>query len=175
MRAPNKTEAEFAALFDYVDSCSDPLKYRLMLLLSVKLGLRPKEIAGLNRSWFRGDELRIPHGYSKGKGGHGSLPVCAEVLAALSAYMGDREGVVFLNRGGRPFDAAGISSALRRLYREAGQEGSCYSGRRTLATNMVDRGVNLLVVQKVLRHSSPVTTQQYVGVTQNMLSKALYG
>ncbi len=40
---------------------------------------------------------------------------------------------------------------------------------------MVDRGVNLLVVQKVLRHSSPVTTQQYVGVTQNMLSKALYG
>ena len=158
MRAPNKSEAEFAALFDYVDSCSDPLKYRLMLLLSVKLGLRPKEIAGLNRSWFRGEELRIPHGYSKGKGGHGSLPVCAEVLAALS-----------------PFDAAGISSALRRLYREAGQEGSCYSGRRTLATNMVDRGVNLLVVQKVLRHSSPVTTQQYVGVTQNMLSKALYG
>lgn len=175
MRAPNKSEAEFDALFEYVDTCSDASKYRLMLLLSIRLGLRPKEMAGMQRSWFRGDELRIPHGYSKGQGGHGSLPVCSEILAALDEHMAEREGSVFLNRAGRPFDGAGISSALRRLYREAGQEGSCYSGRRTLATNMVDRGVNLLVVQKVLRHSSPVTTQQYVGVTQNMLSKALYG
>jgi integrase len=173
MRAPNKTNEEFAEVYSYIsENMQNPQMYRLMLLLTQRLGLRPMEIAGLERKWFRGDELRIPLGHSKRKAGR-SLPVDAEVLEALAAHMGEREGVVFLNQRHQPFSAQGISDALRRVYREAGQLGSAYSGRRTLASNLVERGVNILIISKVLGHSNVSTTQEYVSVTDNMMRNAL--
>lgn len=147
--------------------------YRLMMLLSMRLGLRPMELAGLEAEWFRGEELRIPVGYSKRKAGR-SLPVSEEILTVLHEHMGEHSGRVFLNARGAAFDANGISLAMRRLYRLAGVEGSCYSGRRTLATNLVDRDVNIAVVSKVLGHSSIATTQSYVGVTDRMMRRALF-
>jgi integrase len=144
-----------------------------MMLFSIKLGLRPMEMAGLEADWFRGDELRIPVGYSKRKTGR-SLPINDEILAALAAHMDERRGRVFLNSRGAPFDANGISMAIRRLYKQAGVKGSAYSGRRTLATNLVDQNVNIAVVSKVLGHSSIATTQSYIGVTDSMMRRALF-
>jgi integrase/recombinase XerD len=174
MAAPIKTDEQFQEVFSYVSLMQEASKYRLMLLLSVKLGLRPMEIAGLQSAWFAGGELCIPRGYSKRKTGR-SLPVSEEILEALDAYLQGRTGLVFLNRQGQAFTALGITKAMSRLYREAGQVGSCYSGRRTLATRLVDEGTNILVVQKVLGHSSPATTMAYVGVTPSMMNKALFG
>lgn len=174
MKAPIKNEAEFAALFAHTDKMERPAMYRLMLMLSVKLGLRPMELAGLESSWFRGLELRIPIGYSKRKSGR-SLTTNAEIIAALETHMQGRTGRVFLNAFGKPFTARGISDAFRRLYRINEIEGSCYSGRRTLATNLVDKGVSVFVIQQVLGHSHVNTTLSYVSVTPAMMSKALFG
>lgn len=173
MRAPIKKQSEFETVLDYASRTSRPHMYRLMMLLSIKLGLRPMEIAGLDTSWFRGDELRIPLGHSKRKQGR-SLPLCSEILEALAAHMQGSAGRVFRNKAGDVFTANGISEAMRRLYKLAGVEGSCYSGRRTLATSLVDRDVNIAIVSKVLGHSSIATTQSYVGVTDNMMRRALY-
>ncbi|WP_336868402.1 tyrosine-type recombinase/integrase [Sphingomonas sanguinis] len=173
MRAPIKQDAEFEAVLDCTSSMERPAMYRLMMLLSIRLGLRPMEIAGLEAEWFRGDELRIPLGHSKRKSGR-SLPVSQEIIEALGAHMGARTGRVFRNAQGDAFDANGISMALRRLYKRAGVQGSCYSGRRTLATSMVDKDINIAVVSKVLGHSSIATTQSYVGVTDRMMRKALF-
>lgn len=173
MRAPIKTEEELEALLAHTSSMERPAMYRLMLLLSVRLGLRPMEIAGLERTWFRGQELRIPLGHSKRKAGR-SIAISDEIADALAVHMGDRTGRVFLNQRGQPFDANGISMAVRRLYSRAGVEGSCYSGRRTLATRLVDQGVNILVIQNVLGHSSPMTTLNYCEVTPAMVSRALF-
>ena len=174
MRAPIKKEAEFEALLAHTSSMERPAMYRLMTLLSIRLGLRPMELAGLDTSWFRSDELRIPLGHSKRKSGR-SLPLSSEIAEALEAHMGDNVGRVFRNARGEAFDANGISMAMRRLYKRAGIEGSCYSGRRTLATSMVDKDINIAVVSKVLGHSSIATTQKYVGVSDNMMRRALFG
>jgi len=174
MKAPIKSEQEFQVLYGFAAQMERPAMYRLMLLLSIKLGLRPMELAGLDSSWFRSNELRIPLGHSKRKSGR-SLPVTQEIMEALAAHMGERTGRVFLNAAGRAFEPRGISEAIRRIYRLSGVEGSCYSGRRTLATKMVDDGVNILVVQKVLGHSNPMTTLHYVGVTDSMMRRALFG
>ena len=174
MRAPILNDEEFTAALAFTASMERPQTYRLMLQLSIKLGLRPMELAGMESTWFRGSELRIPLGHSKRKSGR-SLPVTAEILEAVAAYMEGRTGRVFLNASGEPFDARGISEAIRRVYRRAGMSASCYSGRRSLATNLVDRGVNILVVQKVLGHSNPMTTLQYVGVTDTMMRRAMFG
>lgn len=174
MKAPIKQPSEFAKLFAFADQMERPAMYRLMLLVSVRLGLRPMEIAGLDSSWFRGEELRIPIGHSKRRSGR-SLPVTPEIVAALHEHLQGRKGRVFLNAKGQPFTARGISDAFRRLYRMNDIEGSCYSGRRTLATNMVDEGVSIAVVQKMLGHSHINTTQEYVSVTDSMLRRAMFG
>lgn len=173
MKAPIKTDTEFAKLFAFAERMERPAMYRLMLLVSVKLGLRPMEIAGLQSSWFRGNELRIPIGHSKRKSGR-SLPVSPDVIAALHEHLQGRQGCVFLNAFGQSFTARGISDAFRRLYRMNEIEGSCYSGRRTLATNMVDQGVSIVVVQKVLGHSHVNTTMEYIGVTDAMMRAAMF-
>ncbi|WP_288484817.1 site-specific integrase [uncultured Novosphingobium sp.] len=173
MKAPIKTDAEFTALFNEAARMERPKVYRLMLLLSIRLGLRPMEIAGLERSWFRDDTLRIPFGHSKRKSGR-SLPVSQDILDAVADLMGNRQGRVMLNAQGEPFTANGISEAMRRLYKRAGVTGSCYSGRRTLATNLIDKGVSIAIVQQVLGHTHLSTTQEYVGVTERMMREAMF-
>ena len=173
MRAPVLEDGQFDKLFAFASRMDRPAMYSLMLLLTKKLGLRPMELAGLDSSWFVGQELRIPLGHSKRKQGR-SLPVDQEIIDALNAHMQGNEGRVFRNARGEAFTANGISEAMRRIYRLAGVQGSCYSGRRTMATKLVDNKVNILVVQKVLGHSSPATTMAYVGVTDSMMRSALF-
>lgn len=174
MKAPIKTADEFAELISFTDTMERPAMYRLMVLLSMRLGLRPMEIAGLDSSWLRGDELRIPLGHSKRKSGR-SLFIDEEIALAFAQHMDGREGRVFLNAHGQPFTARGISDAFQRLYRRAGQLGSCYSGRRTLANNLMDRGVSVFKIRDVLGHTSIVTTQEYLSTTPNQIREALFG
>lgn len=173
MRAPIISSTDFEKLFAFIDGMERAAMYRLMILLTKKLGLRPMEIAGMDAGWFVGGELRIPLGYSKRKQGR-SLPVDAEILDALATHMGEKQGRVFRNAAGEAFTANGISQAIRRIYRLAGVRGSCYSGRRSMATRMVDNKVNIAVVSKVLGHSSIATTQSYIGVTDTMMRAALF-
>lgn len=173
MKAPIKTATEFNKLYAHAAQMRRPAMYRLLILLSEKLGLRPLELSGLHTSWFRSGELRIPIGYSKRKKGR-SIPVNGEIMFALHEHMAGRTGQVFLNRQSEAFTAKGMSEAFQRLYREAGVEGSCYSGRRTMATQMCDRGVNIAIISKVLGHSSIATTQEYIGVTEAMMRKAMF-
>lgn len=173
MKAPLLDSDEFNKVFAHIDTMKRPAHYRLMLLLCRDLGLRPIELARLESRWFRGGELRIPHGKSKRKRPR-TLPVTPAIMDALGDHMEGREGRVFLNRMGEPMLPNLISDAMRRLFREAGLSASCYSGRRTLATRLVDDGVNILVIQNVLGHSNPATTMQYCEVTPAMMAKALF-
>jgi integrase len=152
MKGPIKTDEEFAVLFGFAANMDRPKVCRLMLLVSIRLGLRPIDIVGLARSWFRGQTLLIQLGYSKRKSGR-TVPVSDDVLAALVDLMGDEQGRVFRNARGEQFTANGVSEAMRRPYKQAGVEGSCYSDRRTLVTNLVDQGVNIAIVQQVLSHT----------------------
>ena len=173
MKAPTKTPEEYAALVAFAATRRDAAKWKLMLLLSFKLGLRPIELAQLDTAHFRGDELRIRIGHTKGGSGR-SLPTCPEIMEALHEHMRGKQGRVFYNEKGAPMDKAGISTAMRRLYREAGQVGSCYSGRRTAGQRMQDEGANILTLQGFYGHKSPLTTMSYVGVSMNQLRQAMF-
>lgn len=174
MRAPILADDQFDTILSFTAGMERPTMYRLMILLTKKLGLRPMELSGMESGWFVGNELRIPLGHSKRKQGR-SLPIDAEILQTLTDHMGGSKGRIFRNARGDAFTANGISEAIRRIYKLAGVQGSCYSGRRSMATRMVDNKVNIAVVSKVLGHSSIATTQNYIGVTDNMMRNALFG
>ena len=174
MKAPILSEVQWERIAQHVEGMKRPEHYRILLLLIRKLGLRPMELAGLESSWFRGCELRIPLGHSKGGSGR-SLPVDADILDALLLHMGERRGRVFLNREGCPFSAHQMSASIRRLMSEAGVQGSAYSGRRGMATKMVEQGASMRVLQKALGHRHLQTTMAYAEVSDNMLRSALCG
>lgn len=174
MQAPMLTTEQFEAVFEHIETMKRPAHYRLLLLLCRDLGLRPIELAKLESTWFRHGELRIPHGQSKRKRPR-SIMVSPAIMEALEAHMGDRVGRVFLNQQGEAFLPNLISDSMRRLFKQAGIQASCYSGRRALATRLVGENVNILTIQSILGHSSPMTTVAYCEVTPEMQRKALFG
>ena len=174
MKAPTLNAIEFDTVFAHIETMKRPAHYRFLLLLCRDLGLRPIELAKLESGWFRGGELRIPHGQSKRKRPR-SIMVSPAIMEALEAHMQGRTGRVFLNQRGEPMLPNLISDSIRRLFREAGIQASCYSGRRTLATRLVENNVNILTIQSILGHSNPMTTLAYCEVTPEMQRKALFG
>ena len=174
MKAPYKTEDQIQAVRARAAKMRDAAKWDLMITLSYELGLRPLEIALAERNHFRDGEFRIRIGHTKGKQGR-SLPISSEIQASVDAFMGERQGRVFLNQKGQPFDAQGVSKAMRRLYSMAGQVGSCYSGRRTAGQRMLEKRENILVIQAFYGHHSPLTTLSYLSVSENQLRQAMFG
>jgi len=82
---------QFAIVLAYTDTMDRAPMYRFMVTLSMKLGLRPIELANMETSWFIGDELQIPHGKSK-RGKARTLPVNDDILAQLQNLIGENDG-----------------------------------------------------------------------------------
>lgn len=174
MQAPLIETQDFQVLFQHAATMKRPTHYILLLTLMRDLGLRPIELARLESSWFRGGELRIPHGQSKRKRPR-TLPISQDIAQALDDHMRDRTGRLFVNREGDAFTPAQMSASVRRLFSEAGVRGSAYSARRAMATRLVDRNINIVTIQHILGHSDASTTQRYISVSTTMMERALFG
>jgi integrase len=85
------SEAQIRAMLAAVEGKPTTARDRTMILLSVRLGLRAKEIASTTWSMLThaegqlGDVLALPNSASKGKGGGRELPLPRDVRAALAA------------------------------------------------------------------------------------------
>lgn len=174
MKAPLLSATEFNKALQHIETMKRPGHYRLLLLLMRDLGLRPIELARLQSDWFRGGELRIPHGQSKRKKPR-TLPVSPAIIEALEAHMEGRQGTVFLNRMGEAFSPGTMGDSITRMYRQAGIQACCYSGRRSMATRLVDQDVNIRVIQQILGHSNLATTAAYCEVSESKMREAMFG
>src|SRR5258708_37478783 len=83
------SEAQVRAVLHYVEQHGRyPERDRVMVLLSLKAGLRAKEIAGLTWGMVTGsdgeigDAIALPNVASKGKGGGRTIPLNSELRAA---------------------------------------------------------------------------------------------
>ena len=153
----------------------DPSRDRVMLLLSLRGGLRAGEIAGLE--WgsvldARGRvdaTLAIPDGIAK-KGSGRRIPVHPELrqaLRALAVETGCRAGPVIRSRRGGHLAANSVVNWFRELYAEIGAQGcSSHSGRRTFITHAARQahraGASLRDVQLLAGHRSIEVTQGYI-------------
>ncbi len=63
---------------------------------------------------------------------------------------------------------------FHQLFKGVGIEGaSSHSPRRTLITNLADKGVSVSVLQSIARHANISTTQAYIDVNDVMKRKAI--
>ena len=76
---------------------------------------------------------------------------------------------LFLNRGGGRLTSRSVQLLVRKYADQAGLEPGVHPHtlRHTFATHLLDGGADLRVVQELLGHASPTTTQIYTHVTQS--------
>jgi integrase len=153
-----------------------PHRDRVMILLSVKAGLRAGEIAKLRWSMVLdadgrlGQRIELHDSAAKKRSGR-TIPLHSELrhaLLFLRRNTGDEGAVIRSERGGsRGMRPSSIVNWFRRLYRELGLNGcSSHSGRRTFITNaarlVFKAGGSLRDVQQLAGHQSIEQTQAYI-------------
>jgi len=176
-QAKTLTKRRIEAVLGYLASTRHAKRNRLIFLLSVKAGLRAKEIAGLTWRMTNDSEGNIGHtlfvfdSASKGLSGGRTVPMNDDVRSALIEYREEvltraHEHVINTERGLKTTPQV-ITNMFFRWYRHLGFYGcSGHSGRRTFITNAARKistvGGSLKDVQQLAGHSSLRTTQRYI-------------
>jgi integrase/recombinase XerD len=151
-----------------------PVRNLVILLLSVKAGLRAKEIANLTWDMLTDAEgklaqaIQLLDAASKGKSGR-VIPLNKELKAALALLYVDRccSPYVITTERSESTSAGAIVNLFAQWYRGAGFQGcSSHSGRRTFITNAARTistvGGSLRDVQMLAGHKALGTTQRYI-------------
>ena len=172
------TKPQADAVLSYLSTTRYPLRDRVIFLLSVKAGLRAKEIASLRWEMITdaegrlSDLISLTDNASKGRGGR-SIPINTDLKIALEALRIEAEQsvrpspFVITSERGDQTSASVIVNKFAGWYRALGFSGaSSHSGRRTFITNAARRistvGGSLRDVQLLAGHSALGTTQRYI-------------
>jgi integrase len=161
-------------LLDFADTTRQPERNRVLVLLSIKAGLRAGEIAKLTWEMITTPDREVAEAialYDKAaKMGHGRRipmhPLLRDALIALKKRTQPFGPVIQSERGGhvRPIS---VIIWFSRAYRTLGLDGcSSHSGRRTFITKAArvihKAGGSLRDVQMLAGHRSIQTTQRYI-------------
>lgn len=97
-------------------------------------------------------------------------------MLQLRTYLNSRKDnsiALFAGKGTPRLTKGGIETLLKRIGRAAGVENvHPHRFRRTLATNLLDRGMNIQDVAMILGHADLKTTQIYCYISQNNVKSA---
>jgi integrase/recombinase XerD len=169
------TKAQVDRVLRHVERTRSPARNRVIVLLSMKAGLRAKEIASLKWDMVSdadgrvGSTIHLPDAASKGRSGR-IIPMNSELREAIVLLAASRSSdyVVPTERRGRT-SAQAIVNLFFGWYRDVGLRGcSSHSGRRTFITNAARKigtvGGSLRDVQALAGHADLGTTQRYIDV-----------
>ena len=159
------------------------LRDRLLFTLIAETGVRVAEALGVYHQDImlaRDDEQIIVHG----KGGRSRtimLYAAPESLKLLGRYLrhsGITSGALFRGdpaRGGssRPIHYRTAHKAWNRYCRKAGVEAHIHALRHSFATRLINEGVSLGVVRKLLGHRNMQTTLRYAEITDATVKREL--
>ena len=175
----NKNQIEMVST--YLRSKRNGLRNQTIFLLSVKSGLRAKEIASLQ--WRMvvqpdgkiDDYINLPNSSSKGRSGR-VIPLHSSLKINLSELLEEQSRIrtfdlyaayVVRTERSASTSAQSIVNMFSGWYRDLGLIGcSSHSGRRTFITETAKKistvGGSLRDIQMMVGHSSLQTTQRYI-------------
>ena len=161
-------------LLAYAQASRHPERNQIVVLLSVKAGLRAGEISNLtwpmvlNAHGKVGTSIELHNSAAK-KGGGRRIPIHPQLRAALSAWltMTSGDGPVVQSERGGAMRPVSIVIWFATAYQALGLDGcSSHSGRRTFITRAArlvhKAGGSLRDVQLLAGHRSIQTTQRYI-------------
>lgn len=178
-KAPVLTQQQIKQVIASARAHSQGTRNVALILFSAALGLRAKEMSQLRvRDVLTADgqikdEVLLTRATTKG--GKQRLIYLAnkDVRKALGSYLEERRreevgslqpaAALFKSRKGGGFSPNTMQMLFKRLYRAAGLDhASSHSGRRTFATSLIERGVDIKAVSSLMGHTTVAMTARYV-------------
>jgi integrase/recombinase XerD len=176
-QAKTLTKHQQTAILSFLKTTRQYERNRLIFLLSVRAGLRAKEIASITWSMVTDAEgniddcIKLENKASKGSSG-GVIWLNDELRLALGAYQAMRTNIdtherIVRSERGKSTSAQVIVNMFQSWYKKLGYaDCSSHSGRRTFITNAARKistvGGSIRDVQMLARHSSLQMTQRYI-------------
>jgi integrase len=138
--------------------------FRVIILFNLHTGLRQDELLSL--TWDRVDMFRKTILIKDTKNGKPrAIPLNKTALGILESKAGIisiRSRIVFHSKCGTKIDKHNLRRALVIAKERAGIEDFIFHGlRHTFATRLVQSGVDLYKISKLLEHKDIQTTQRY--------------
>ena len=145
------------------------LKHLTMLATTYSTGVRVSELTHLQVTDIDSPRMLIRVVQAKGKKDR-EVPLSKDLLDLLRKYWRAYRPSKWLFPGqpsDRPITKDSVERICDRARKKAGltKHTTPHGLRHAFATHLVEAGVSLMVVQQLLGHSSPRTTQRYVHVT----------
>lgn len=178
------TPQQISLLFKGIDSDTilgirDYAVYALMY----QLGLRVGEVHDLNLSSLDLNKNKI---YVIGKGRKPrTLHVNDELIEILCQYFAVREKflnswltpALFVSKKGNRLAIRTMEDNLKKILMyvpiETPFNVSCHTLRHSMASHLNDKGVDILIIQSILGHSSTRSTEPYIHPSQDRVRKAM--
>lgn len=178
-KAPVLTDTQFRRVVAVVRSSVYAKRNLALLHVSFNLGLRAKEMAALlvrdvlAPSAELKDEVLLTKATTKGGKQRLIYLSNKDVRRTLAEYIKDRsihEGKqphpnspLFKSQKGSSFSPNTMQMLFKKMFILAGIDGaSSHSGRRTFATALIERGVDIKAVSSLMGHSTVAMTAHYV-------------
>ncbi len=159
--------------------CNTPLGQRNYVILEMfySTGIRVSELVNLKVSDIHFHDKRIK---ILGKGSKERYVLYGSVLEKkLNLYLQNgyqelnknKSDFIFLNKNGNPLTTRGVETILDQVLKKSGLNYhiSPHVLRHTFATDMLNNGADLKIVQELLGHENLATTQIYTHVSNERL------
>jgi integrase/recombinase XerD len=173
------SEREFNRVINMVRKAAHAKRNVALLYCSFGLGLRAKEMASLRIQDVLGmngelrEEINLTSSMTKGNKQRYVFLTNPKVISAFRDHIKDMqkqqgilfnyEAPLFRSQKGNAFSPNTLQQLFHRMYDSARLQGaSSHSGRRTFATTLIEKGIDIKAVSTLMGHSSIAMTAQYV-------------
>ena len=149
-----------------------PGRERVLLQTAYACGLRISELVHLQVGDI--DSARMVIIVRQGKGGKDRIvPLSPRLLAELRQYWLVHRSSPWMFPGAkqRPLNQAGVQRQFQRTLRRAGidKRATPHTLRHSFATHLLEAGVDIVTVQRLLGHTSLSTTSHYLHISRRHL------
>lgn len=155
--------------------CIENKKHKAILSLIYSAGLRIGEAVNLKIEDIDKDRMLITIREAKGMKDR-IIGLSEKILVLLRDYYKEFRPKVYLFEGekeAKPYSASSIQKIFRRAFEKAGikKYASVHTLRHSYATHLLESGTDLRLIQELLGHGSPKTTQIYTHVSRKSIQE----
>lgn len=153
------------------------LKHKTMIMLGYACGLRVSEITGLATKDLDEDRRLILIRRAKGKKDR-IVSLSPVMLVMLREYLVKYKPEKYLFEGqpkGASYSSRSLQQIIEAAKKKAGirKDGSMHMLRHSFATHLLEKGTDVVFIQKILGHNDLKTTLRYLHVTNKDLVNIL--